>query len=246
MQDQGAAPGPAPVTAEELEAIMKAGPQGKPRRKKQKTEAASAADDQAAGNAAAASAVKSHHQQQQQQLTGAVTDRPARAGQPAAALGAGQFVRPADRESGSAALARGPLQTGNRQIPEPPADLHALEAAHLARVQLNIGDQQAQAAAAASPADTASAMPPPRASGQAGPGPSGAAPAGWAQANPAATQHAAEGGYPYSHPAAQPGRPLARPAESQGGSMASDSAWGTEEERMQRKLQRQAEKQRMK
>lgn len=289
LQDQGAAPGPAPVTAEELEAIMKGGgQQPKPRRKKQKTEAASAVSvgqtlkhsspsppppvtaQQPATAPMAASAVNS----QQQPPAAAVRDQPAGAGQFAAALGpgqsaaalaAGQPVRPPDRDSSSAAPARGvATHTGKRQTPEPPADSHALGARHQASMQplqLNTGGGQQAQTAAASRTDITSAMPPPRASGrsgqgypgsQTGAGPSAAAPAGWGQgqgegqANLAAPQHAA-GGYSHPHPtAAVSVRPPAMPAESQGGSMASDSAWGTEEERMQRKLQRQAEKQRMK
>lgn len=285
LQDQGAAPGPAPVTAEELEAIMKGGgQQPKPRRKKQKTEPASAASvrqgpkqpspsldvppvtaQQQAGTAAVAVPVNS-----QQQPAAEGRDHPLGAGlfaaslgagQPAAALQSGQSSRPPDHDSSLAAPARVPIHTGRRQTPEPPAGSHALEAEHQARAQLNTrGDQQTQAAAAAaSRTDTTSAMPPPRGSGRsgqgysvqhAGAGPSAAAPAVWGQGqdhhNLAAMQHVA-GGSSQAHPqAGTSGRPPAMPAESQGGSMASDSAWGTEEERMQRKLQRQAEKQRMK
>ena len=247
------------MTAEELEAIMKmAGQQPKPRRKKQKIEAASAADasqgqkhsppppiitvQQADGQVAAASAVDSHQK---------LRDQPAGAGQNAAALRAEQNLRPPDRDSSSAALAKNPPQTDNRQEAEPPGGPHTLVTAHQARVQLNQEGQQAQ------PATALPAMPPPRATGptgqgysvqHAGPGPSAAVLTSWGQ-QPlalAATQHAAGGGPPYSHSAAQPRRPPAMPADSQGGSIASDSAWGTEEERTQRKLQRQAEKQRMK
>ncbi|KAL3144474.1 hypothetical protein ABBQ32_004214 [Trebouxia sp. C0010 RCD-2024] len=238
--------------------------------------------------AAPASAVNS----QQQPPAAAVRDQPAGAGQFAAALGAGQSatalgagqsatalgaglsatalragqpVRPPDRDSSSAAPARGvATHTGKRQTPEPPADSHAQEVRHQASMQplqaTSGGDRQAQTAAV-SRTDMTSAMLPLRAAGRSGQGypgpqiragPSAAAPAGWGQgqgegqANLAAPQHAA-GGYAHPHPTGGVSvRPLAMPAESQGGSMASDSAWGTEEERMQRKLQRQAEKQRMK
>lgn len=225
-----------------------AGQQPKPRRKKQKTEAAAAAGAvQGLQNSTTpgpfTAPQSSSHQQQQ-----GVRDQPAGAGQSAAALGAGQSAavlgtghtpRPPNPSSSSAALAKDPLQTGSRQVPA------------TAGVQVNKGGQQAQTVAAPP------AMPPPRASGtagqahavqHAGPAPSAAGSAGWGQQPMAvaATQHAAGGVHSYSHFAAQPGRPPARPAESQGGSMASDSAWGTEEERAQRKLQRQAEKQRMK
>lgn len=225
LQAQGAALGPAPVTAEELEAIMKgAGQQTKPRRKKQKTEAASVS---AANN--------------QQQLP-EVREQPADPGQLAAALGAGhsaaalragQTLRPSDQDPNAAT---DPLQSGVSV----PARLPGSQAtAHQATLQPTQGGQQAQAAAV-SPA----MPPPPRASG-----PAAASPAGWGQqpmAPAAAPQHVAGGVDPYSPPATQGGRRLAMPAESQGGSMASDSAWGTEEERAQRRLQRQAEKQRMK
>ena len=268
LQDQGAALGPAPVTAEELEAIMRmAGQQPKPRRKKQKIEAASAADviqgmkhstpllpftaEQSDSHVDAVAAADSPQELPQ------VRDQPAGAGQSAAALdvgqssaalGAGQALRPPDPDSSSVALAKDPLQIGSRQVAGGP---HTLATTHPAGVQINKGDQQAH------PAVAPPAMPPPRASGPAGqgypmqpagPGPSAAGSAGWGQQPMAlaATQYAAGGGNPSSHSAAQPRRPPAMPAESQGGSMASDSAWGTEEERAQRKLQRQAEKQRMK
>ena len=234
-----------------------AGQQPKPRRKKQKTEAAPAAGAiqglQHSTTPDAFTAPQSDSHQQQQ----GVRDQPAGAGQSVAALGAGQSaaalgtghtVRPPNPNSSSAALAKDPLQTGSRQVPATAGGPHTV---HQAGVQVNKGGQQAQTVAAPP------AMPPPRASGtagqayavqHAGPGPSAAGSAGWGQQPMAlaATQHAAGGVHSYSHFAAQPGRPPAMPAESQGGSMASDSAWGTEEERAQRKLQRQAEKQRMK
>ena len=246
------------------------GQQPKPRRKKQKTDAAPAADaiqglkhslsppplnaQQSESHADAVAAADSH-----QQLQG-VRNQPVGAGQSAVALGAGQFaaalgagqtLRPPDPDSSSAALAKDPLQPGSRQVPEPAGGPNTLTTTHQAGMQVSKGGQQAQIAAAPP------AMPPPRASGpagqgypmqHAGPGPSAAGSAGSGQQPKAlaATQYAAGGGHPYSHSAAEPRRPPAMPAESQGGSMASDSAWGTEEERAQRKLQRQAEKQRMK
>ena len=240
------------MTAEELEAIMKtAGQQPKPRRKKQKIEAASTADvtqgmkhstclppfnvEQSDSHVDAVAAADGN-----QQLPG-VTDQPAGAGQSAAALGAGRTLRPPDPSS--VALASDPLQIGSRQLT---GDPYTLATTHPAGVQHNKGGQTV----AAPPA-----MPPPRASGPAGqgypmqpagPGPSAAGSADWGQQpmESAATRHAGGGGHPYS--AGQPRCPPAMPAESQGGSMASDSAWGTEEERAQRKLQRQAEKQRLK
>lgn len=207
------------MTAEELEAIMKGpGQQTKPRRKKQKTEAATS------------------HQQPPE-----VTEQPAGSGQFAAALGAGQSaaalragqtLTPSDHAA--AALAQNVLQGG---VPEPATFPGSQATAHQQPTQ---GGQQAQTAAV-SPA----MPPPPWASG-----PAAASPAGWGQqpmALAAATQQVVAGrADPYSPPATQGGRRLAMPAESQGGSMASDSAWGTEEERAQRRLQRQAEKQRMK
>ena len=290
LQDQGAAPGPAPVTAEELEAIMKGGgQQPKPRRKKQKTDAASAAATAGQGlkhpspspqpprgtahqQALAPSAAPASVVNTQRQPAAAVRDHPTGAGQFAAALGvgqsaaaprAGQPAKPPDRDSSSAAPARGiATYTVKRQTPEPPADSHALEGEHQAPMQpsqlYTEGGQQAQTLAG-SRTDPTSAMLPPRASGRSGQGYTGAhtgagpsaavtgtVPAGWGQANLAGPQQAA-GGPPHPHPTAPTLlRPPAMPAESQGGSMASDSAWGTEEERMQRKLLRQAEKQRMK
>lgn len=240
-----------------------AGQQPKPRRKKQKIEAAPAADasqglkhstppppsiaQQADGHVAAASAVDSNQQ---------LRDQPAGAGQNVAALGVGpsaaalraeRTLRPPARDSSSAALAKHPLQTVSKQEAEPPGGPHTLVTTHQATVYLNTGGQQAKTVAAPS------AMPPPGATGQgysvqhAGPGPSAAGPASRGQQPSAlAPTQAAGGGHPYSLSAAQPRRPPAMPADSQGGSMASDSAWGTEEERAQRKLQRQAEKLRMK
>lgn len=209
------------MTAEELAAIMKgAGQQTKPRKKKQKTEAASV------------SAAISHQQLPE------VRDQPAGsgqfaaalgAGQPATALRAGQTLTPSDHAA--AALAQDVLQGG---VSEPARFPGSQATAHQTTLQAPQGGQTA--AAAVSPA----MPPPPRASG-----PAAASPAGWGQ-QPAALSHVAGGADPYSPPATQGGRRLAMPAESQGGSMASDSAWGTEEERAQRRLQRQAEKQRMK
>ena len=182
---------------------MKAGSQQpKPRRKKQKTDPATAA-------APVPLAPVSGGQ------TGSSASAIAGDQLAAAAARAGQFARPPERDSSSAALARA---SGNQQAPDLPS---------------------------------AVAMPPPRTStsaglsGQGGPSqPLGqvqpaVAPSAWGQPYPSAA-----GGN--LQLAGQANQPMAMPAESQGGSMASDSAWGTEEERMQRKLQRQAEKQRMK
>ena len=222
LQEQGAAAGPAPVTAEELEAIMKGGgQQPKPRRKKQKTDSAIASNPQApvsggqpgstAAAAAAAAAVPAapHHQQLSAIDGGQLA---------AAAARAGQFTMPPDRDSSSAALAKAPAQLNSHQTPDLPS---------------------------------AAAMPPPRVSTSAGLSGQGVPSQPLGQGQPAVAP--AAWGHPYppaaggsTQPVGQPIRSNAVPAESQGGSVASDSAWGTEEAQTQRKLQRQAEKQRMK
>ncbi len=251
MQEPEGPSGPAPVTAEELEAIMKGGgadQQPKPRRKKQKTDAAAAPSSQersvspAPINAAAATA---HHQQQQQmrdQLTGP-----------------GHFAAPPNRDSSSAAQARPLVQAGRGKHPQPEQQLDA----NRARLNTGTADQQsargesaASAAAASHQTGGTFVMPPPRVSGAA---PAGQGrtqqpqavgqfgPAleqgGLAQPSAKAEASAAAG---QAQPSAPSGRLPAGPAESFGGSVASDSAWGTEEERLERKRLKQEEKLRLK
>ncbi len=250
MQEPGGLSGPAPVTAEELEAIMKGGgadQQPKPRRKKQKTDSAAAPSSQERSISPAPinAAATAHHQQQQQmrdQLTGP-----------------GHFAAPPNRDSSSAALARPQIQAGRGKNPEPvPPNAERLVDANRARVNTGTAGQQsargesaASAAAASHQTGGTFVMPPPRVSG--------AAPAGQGrlqqpltagqfgavleQPSTAAEPSAAAG---QIQPTVQLSRPPARPAESYGGSVASDSAWGTEEERLERKRLKQEEKQRLK
>ena len=234
LQDAGAGPGPAPVTAEELEAIMKGGgQQSKPRRKKQKTDPAAVGAIHAQGPD-----VPPVSPGLQPSHAAAATDL--KAGLPATQM---------PQDPSTAALARTAARSSWGQTAERPDSARpsiSMETGHTA---------------AAVHADPISAMPPPRTTASAGPtgqaayqgshsqplgaGLSAAAPPGQGDgALPSADQQVPAGGSLQA--AGQEGRALARPAESQGGSVASDSAWGTEEERMQRKLQRQADKQRAK
>ncbi len=251
VQEPGGPSGPAPVTAKELEAIMKGGgadQQSKPRRKKQKTDAAAAPSSQerSVSPAPINAAATAHHQQQQQQMRDQLT-------------GPGHFAAPPNRDSSSAALARPHVHAGRGKHPEPEQQLDAN------RARLNTGTTDQQSARGASAASAAAAshqtsgtfvMPPPRVSGAAPAGQGrlqqpqtagqfGAAleQGGLAQPSAAAEASAAAG---QSQPTVQVGRPPARPAESYGGSVASDSAWGTEEERLERKRLKQEEKQRLK
>ncbi|DBA90183.1 TPA: hypothetical protein ACH3X1_003489 [Trebouxia sp. C0004] len=217
-QEPGGPSGPAPVTAEELEAIMKGGgadQQPRPRRKKQKTDSAAAPSSQERSMSPAPinAAATAHHQQQQQQMRDQLT-------------GPRHFAAPPNRDSSSAALARPHVQAGRGKQLEPEQQLDAN------RARVNTGTTGQQSARGESAASAAAAshqtggtfvMPPPRVSG--------AAPAG--QARLQQPQAAGQFG-------------AARPAESYGGSVASDSAWGTEEERLERKRLKQEEKQRLK
>lgn len=247
VQEPGGPSGPAPVTAEELEAIMKGGgadQQSKPRRKKQKTDSAAAPSQERSISPAPINAA--HYQQQQQRMRDQLT-------------GPGYFAAPPNRDSSSAAPARPHVQAGRGKHTEPEQQLDA----NRARLNTGMADQQsargepaASAAAAGHQTGGTFIMPPPRVSGAApagqgrlqqpqASGPFGAAleQGGLAQPSAAAEASAAAG---LAQPSVPSGRPPARPAESYGGSVASDSAWGTEEERMERKRLKQEEKQRLK
>ena len=223
--------------------------QPKPRRKKQKTDSAAAPSSQERSVSPApinAAATAHHQQQQQQQMRDQLT-------------GPGHFAAPPNRDSSSAAVARPHVHADRGKHPEPEQQLDAN------RARLNTGTTGQQSARGASAASATAAshqtggtfvMPPPRASGAA---PAGQArlhqpqPAGQfgaaleqgsvAQPSAAAEASAAAG---LAQPGGPSGRPPARPAESYGGSVASDSAWGTEEERLERKRLKQEEKQRLK
>lgn len=245
MQEPGGPSGPAPVTAEELEAIMKGGvadQQPKPRRKKQKTDAAAAPSSQERSISPAPinATATAHHQQQQQQITAQLT-------------GPGHFAAPPNRDSSSAAPARPLVQAGRGKDSESGQQLDA----NRARLDTGTADQQSARGESAASAAAAShqtggpfIMPPPRVSGAAPAGqgrtqqPHAALEqGGLAQPSAAAEASAAAG---QAQPSVPPGRAPARPAESYGGSVASDSAWGTEEERLERKRLKQEEKQRLK
>ncbi len=255
MQEPGGLSGPAPVTAEELEAIMKGGgadQQPKPRRKKQKTDSAAAPSSQERSISPAPinAAATAHHQQQQQmrdQLTGP-----------------GHFAAPPNRDSSSAALARPQIQAGRGKNPEPvPPNAERLVDANRARVNTGTAGQQsargesaASAAAASHQTGGTFVMPPPRVSGAASAGQGrtqqpqaagqfGAALEQGSLAQPSAAAEASDAAG-LAQPSVPSGRLPARPAESYGCSVASDSAWGTEEERLDRKRLKQEEKQRLK
>ena len=247
VQEPGGPSGPAPVTAEELEAIMKGGgadQQSKPRRKKQKTDSAAAPSSQERSISPAPinAAVTAHQQQQQQQQ---MRDQ---------LTGPGHFAAPPNRDSSSAAPARPHVQAGRGKHTEPEQQLDA----NRARLSTGMADQQsargesaASAAAASHQTGGTFIMPPPRVSGAAPAGqgrlqqPQAAAleQGGLAQPSAAAEASAAAG---LAQPSVPSGRLPARPAESYGGSVASDSAWGTEEERLERKRLKQEGKQRLK
>ena len=251
VQEPGGPSGPAPVTAEELEAIMKGGvadQQPKPRRKKQKTDAAAAPSSQERSISPAPinATATAHHQQQQQQITAQLT-------------GPGHFAAPPNRDSSSAAPARPLVQAGRGKDSESGQQLDA----NRARLDTGTADQQSARGESAASAAAAShqtggpfIMPPPRVSGAASAGqgrtqqPQAAGQFGavleqgsLAQPSAAAEASAAAG---QAQPSEPSGRLPARPAESFGGSVASDSAWGTEEERLERKRLKQEEKQRLK
>ena len=253
MQEPGGPSGPAPVTAEELEAIMKGGgadQQPKPRRKKQKTDptAAPSSQERSVSPAPINAAATAHHQQQQQQQQ--MRDQ---------LTGLGHFAVPPNRDSSSAAPARPHVQAGRGKYLEPEQQLDA----NRARLNTGTADQQsargesaASAAAASRQTGGTFVMPPPRVSGAAPAGqgrtqqPQAAGQYGaaleqgdLAQPSAAAEASAAAG---QAQPSVPSGRLPARPAESYGGSVASDSAWGTEEERLERKRLKQEEKQRLK
>ena len=248
--------GPSPVTAEELEAIMRGGAEGqqqpKPRRKKQKTDPAAVpgSQERSVSPAPSTAAVAAHHQQHQQ-ATGQ-----------AAMSGPGQSAVPRDRVSSSAvatasveARLHGPA---GKSAPVSPAP--AQQTPNRPNLGPSMTGQQpagGESAASAAAAGNAFVMPPPRLSGVAAAGQgtqqqplasgrSGAAPSvqGVSVQPSAAVGLAATAGL--SQAAAQQGRAPARPAESYGGSVVSDGAWGTEEERSERKRFRQEEKLRMK
>ncbi len=254
VQEPGGPSGPAPVTAEELEAIMKGGgadQQPKPRRKKQKTDAAAAPSSQERSISPAPinAAATAHHQQQQQQQQ-QMRDQ---------LTGPGHFAAPPNRDSSSAAQARPLVQAGRGKHPEPEQQLDA----NRARLNTGTADQQsargesaASAAAASHQTGGTFVMPPPRVSGAASAGQGrtqqpqaagqfGAALEQGSLAQPSAAAEASDAAG-LAQPSVPSGRLPARPAESYGCSVASDSAWGTEEERLDRKRLKQEEKQRLK
>ena len=249
-QDHAASGGPSPVSAEELQAIMNGGgPQTKPRRKKQKTDAAAGAGSQErsvspapkmyqqpSGSAAVDVEHNQQHQRQQQQST--ARDH---------TTGAGQFAAPPARDSSSAALARAPGQGVKREPPEPVSQ----HAAGFGQQTSAVQQEAVASEAAVGHQANAFARPPAR--------PSGSTPSGQGRFQQPTTggtfvvappgqgrleQPSASG--PATQPVGQQGRAGARPAESQGGSMASEGQWGTEEERMERKRQKEEAKLRMK
>lgn len=245
--------GPSPVTAEELEAIMRGGVEGqqpKPRRKKQKTDPAAVpgSQERSVSPTPSTAAVAAHHQQHQQ-ATGQ-----------AAMSGPGQPAVPLDRVSSSAALARPHGPSGKTPAPVSVSPAPAEQTAIRPNVGTSMSGQQpagGESAASAAAAGSAFVMPPPRLSGVAGADQgtqqqplasrrSGAAPSSQGvsvQPSAAAGLSATAGLF---QAAAQQGRAPARPAESYGGSVVSDGTWGTAEEWSERKRLRQEEKLRMK
>ena len=246
--------GPSRVTAEELEAIMRGGGEGqqpKPRRKKQKTDPAAVpgSQERSLSPAPSTAAVAAHHQQHQQ-ATGQ-----------AAMSGPGQSAVPRDRVS-SSAVATASVEArlhGPAGKPAPVSPAPAQQTAIRPNLGPSMTGQQpagGESAASAAAAGSAFVMPPPRLSGVAAAGQgtqqqplasgrSGAAPSvQGVSVQPSAAGLSATAGLPQA--AAQQGRAPARPAESYGGSVVSDGAWGTEEERSERKRFRQEEKLRMK